>query len=260
MSRAAALRESAWVVFVLVLAVAPAQGQGDHGDYAAADIAYGSRLYTMHCAQCHGATGDLVGTVNLRSGKLTRVSTDQQLINLLTTGIPGTGMPAFKFNNAELAGIVAYVRNMNTFDAAAVPVGEAERGRALFDGKGGCRTCHRTDGRGAGIAPDLADVGAARTAESLQAAILDPSSVMQPMNRPVRAVRKDGKTINGRRLNEDTFTIQLVDERGALLSLDKADLREYTVLTRSPMPAYAGKLSSAEVADLVAYLLTLKGG
>ena len=83
---------------------------------------------------------------------------------------------------------------------------------------------------------------------------------MAPINRPVRAVTKDGRTINGRRLNEDTFTVQLMDERGALVSLVKDDLREYTVLTRSPMPAYAGKLSSAEVADLVAYLLSLKGG
>jgi putative heme-binding domain-containing protein len=254
-------RESAFFALVLLLAAGtPVRGQTNRGDYGAADIAYGARLYTTHCAQCHGATGDSVGTVNLRSGRLKNASTDQQLVALLARGIPGTGMPAFKFDNAEQVGIVAYLRNMNTFDAASVPVGNADRGRALFEGKGGCRTCHQVDGRGAGLAPDLGDIGAIRTAAALQAAILDPSAAMLPINRPVRAVTKNGRTVNGRRLNEDTFTVQLMDDRGALLSLAKDDLREYRVLTQSPMPAYSGKLTSAEVADLVAHLLTLKGG
>jgi len=254
-------KASAFFALVLLLAAGtPVRGQTNRGDYGPADIAYGARLYTTHCAQCHGATGDSVGTVNLRSGKLKNASTDQQLMALLASGIPGTGMPAFKFDNAEQAGIVAYLRNMNTFDASAVRIGNADRGRAIFEGKGACRTCHRIDGRGAGLAPDLGDVGAIRSADALQTSILDPSAVMAPINRPVRAVTKAGRTINGRRLNEDTFTVQLMDERGALVSLVKDDLREYTVLTQSPMPAYAGKLSSDEVADLVAYLLSLTGG
>ena len=110
------------------------------------------------------------------------------------------------------------------------------------------------------MAPDLRDIGTIRTAADLQTSILNPSAAMVPINRPVRAVTRDGKTINGRRLNEDTFTVQLMDDRGALVSLVKADLREYIVLTQSPMPAYEKKLNSDEVADLVAYLLSLKGG
>lgn len=256
-----AFRESAFCALVLLLVAGePARGQTIRSDYGAADIAYGARLYTMHCAQCHGATGDQVGTVDLRSGKFKRASTDPQLMNLVTSGIPAAGMPGFKFDSAELTGIVAYLRNMTTFDAASVPVGNADQGRALFEGKGGCRTCHRVDARGAGLAPNLGDIGAIRTAAALQAAILDPSAAMLPINRPVRAVTKDGRIINGRRLNEDTFTVQLMDDRGVLVSFVKDDLREYTVLTQSPMPAYSGKLTSAEVADLVAYLLTLKSG
>ena len=82
-------RASAFFALVLLLAAGtPARGQPDHGDYAAADIAYGARLYAAHCAQCHGATGDSVGTVNLRSGKFKNASTDQQLMGLLATGIP----------------------------------------------------------------------------------------------------------------------------------------------------------------------------
>jgi hypothetical protein len=65
--------------------------------------------------------------------------------------------------------------------------------------------------------------------------------------------------INGRRLNEDTYTVQLIDEQEHLVSLTKADLREYTVLKSTPMPSYKDKFSSQELADLEAYLLSLRG-
>ena len=80
-----------------------------------------------------------------------------------------------------------------------------------------------------------------------------------PINRPVRIVTKDGKTITGRRLNEDTFTVQVIDDQERLLSLSKADFREYTILKTSPMPSYKDKLSAQEMADLLAYLVSLKG-
>ena len=82
---------------------------------------------------------------------------------------------------------------------------------------------------------------------------------MLPINRPVRAVTKDGKVITGRRLNEDTWSVQLIDSQERLVSLAKADLKEYAVLKTSAMPSYRDKLSAQELADVVAYLLTLKG-
>jgi hypothetical protein len=82
---------------------------------------------------------------------------------------------------------------------------------------------------------------------------------MMPINRPVRVVSKDGTTIAGRRLNEDTYTVQIIDEREKLHSLLKADIKELTISTTSPMPSYRGKLSDGELADVLAYLLTLKG-
>src|SRR4029077_2970950 len=117
----------------------------------------------------------------------------------------------------------------------------------------------RVNGKGPRSAPDLSDVGALRSAGSLQRSVVDPSSQMMPINRPVRAVTKDGKVINGRRLNEDTYSVQLIDDQEHLLSLTKANLREYTVLTTSTMPSYKDKMSEQEMADLIAYLLMLKG-
>ena len=82
---------------------------------------------------------------------------------------------------------------------------------------------------------------------------------MMPINRPVRVVTKDGTVINGRRLNEDTYRVQLIDDRERLHSLLKADLREFTIAKTSPMPSYKDTLTPAEIADLLAYLLSLKG-
>ena len=82
---------------------------------------------------------------------------------------------------------------------------------------------------------------------------------MLSVNRPVRAVLSDGTMLNGRRLNEDTYTIQLIDQDERLRSLDKAELRELTAVIESPMPPATDVLDEQEVADVLAYLLTLKG-
>jgi hypothetical protein len=75
----------------------------------------------------------------------------------------------------------------------------------------------------------------------------------------VRAVLRDGTVVNGRRLNEDTFTIQLIDEHERLRSLERSELRDYEIATESLMKSYEDVLSEQERADLVAYLLSLKG-
>jgi putative heme-binding domain-containing protein len=195
----------------------------------------------------------------LRGGKFRNVATDQDLRSLITTGIRGTGMPPFQFNNAELEGVVAYLRNMNSFDAGSVKPGDARRGQVLFEGAGGCLNCHRVNGKGSRVAPNLSNIGAVRPAGALQRSLVDPSSAMLPINRPVRAVTRDGKVISGRRLNEDTYSVQVIDEQERLISLLKADLREYRISVTSPMPPYQDKLTSADLADIMAYLLSLKG-
>ena len=240
-------------------AAAQASAAAHPGEYAPADIAYGSRLYDAQCTTCHGANGDGVGGVDLKSGRFRNAVTDQDLVRVITTGIQGTGMQAFKFDASEIAGIIAYLRNMNTFDRGSVKPGDVGRGRAVVDGKGGCARCHRVGAQGSRVAPDLSDIGAARSAGSLLRSLTDPSSQMMPINRPVRAVTRDGKVVNGRRLNEDTYTVQLLDDQEKLVSLVKSDLREYTILTASPMPSYRNTLTADELADVVAYLLSLKG-
>lgn len=231
----------------------------DHGQYSRADVEAGQRLYGPQCQVCHGATGDGVPGIDLRLGRFRRAASDEDLARVIVTGVPGTGMPGFALQPGELQGLVAFIRAGFDPGSAAVRVGDAGRGRALFSGKAECASCHRVNGAGPRLAPDLSDIGAIRTLAALQRAVLEPSASLLPIHRPVRAVTKTGRTINGRRLNEDTYTVQLIDEREELVSLAKEDLRELTVATTAAMPSYADRLTADELADLIAYLVSLKG-
>jgi putative heme-binding domain-containing protein len=231
-----------------------------HGaQYPDVDIVYGASLYAARCVTCHGVQGDAIGGVDLRSGKFRNASTDTELARFIRAGSPAAGMPPFALDNAEMAGITAYLRNMNTFDTASVKAGDAVRGRAVFEGKGGCLACHRVGRVGSRVAPNLSDIGSQRSPGSIQRSLIDPTSQMMPINRPVRLVKKDGTMVNGRRLNEDTYSLQVIDDKERLHSILKADLKEFTIAKTSPMPSYKGTLDSAEIADLLGYLLSLKG-
>jgi putative heme-binding domain-containing protein len=244
---------------VVLTAGVAAQQQAEHaGEYAQADIQYGATVYSAQCTQCHGPTGDQVSGVDLRSGRFRNAASDDDLRRIVTQGIPGTSMPGRRLDPPEVTGIIAYVRNMRDFNAGTVVLGDRARGRTTFE-EAKCLTCHQVNGVGSHVGPDLSEIGRSRPAGTLQQSLFDPSSRMMPINRPVRVVTKDGKTISGRRLNEDTFTIQLIDDQERLVSLAKADLREYTILKTSTMPSYKDKLNAQEMADLLAYLVSLKG-
>jgi len=260
MDRACAAAACAAVLWTLALAAPRAQGQAPlhESQYSDADIAYGATLYTAKCVTCHGTQGDAIGGVNLRSGSFRNAVIDRDLERFIRAGSPA-GMPPFALDNGEMAGVIAYLRNMNAVDAGTVKAGDAARGGAVFGGKGGCTTCHRIGMAGSRVAPDLSEIGSARSAGSLQRSLVDPTSQMMPINRPVRVVTKDGTVVNGRRLNEDTYTLQIVDDHERFHSFVKTDLREFAISKTSPMPSFKGKLTDDEVADVVAYLLSLKG-
>ena len=253
-------RFAAWLCASLVAAGA-ARAQPQHaGQYEQADIEYGARLYLGRCIICHGERGDGMPGVNLRSGRFKNASTDRELSNVIRDGVAGTAMAPNAYSDSELTALVSYLRNFGSYDlGSAGKPGDVERGRQLFQGKGDCGSCHRVNGVGPRAAPDLSNIGAIRTAGTLQRYLVDPTDAMLPINRPVRIVKRDGTVITGRRVNEDTHTVQLVDSRERLVSLDKSQLREYSIGTEATMPSFADVFDEAERADLVAYLLSLKG-
>jgi putative heme-binding domain-containing protein len=244
----------------LMTATGPMAAQSftsDHpGQYTQEEIAAGARLYTAQCQFCHGRDGDQISGIDLRRGVFRQAQDDADLARVISTGTPA-GMPPFVLSPADLTGIIAYMRA--AFDGtASILVGDATRGKVLFDGKGACAGCHRTGASGPLLAPPLNDIGLARAPAALERSIRNPSSGMFPINRPVQIVMRDGSVIKGRRLNEDTATVQLIDDSERLRSIAKRDIRTQEVATVSPMPAYAGVLTDAEISDLVGYLLTLR--
>jgi putative heme-binding domain-containing protein len=238
------------LVMALLIPAAPIGAQ---------NVDAGGQLYRAHCFVCHGQEGESIPGVSFRSGQYRRASTDEEISRIILGGIPGTGMPPTNLNTDERRNLVAYLRSMHSTGAAAKGEGDATRGRVIIEGKGACLHCHRVGGNGSRMGPDLTDIGALRNAAYLEKALADPNDTIAPANRFVRAVTKQGATVNGRRLNEDTHTIQLIDEKEHLISLQKSELREMTLVKTSPMPSYREKLSAQEFTDVVTYLLSLKG-
>jgi putative heme-binding domain-containing protein len=233
------------------------QGLADH-QYPTEAIEAGARVYATECALCHGANGDAVDGVDLRRGRFRTVRSDDDIRRVVTTGVEGSRMPSFRLGAAQLDGVVAYIRAGFDPEGIAVRVGDAARGQAIFEGEGRCAGCHRVNGRGGRrLAPDLGEIGVQRTPAAIQRTILDPTSALLPINRPVRLVTRAGETMRGRRLNEDTYTVQLIDSEGRLRSLAKSELSEFEVSTTATMRPTS--LSPDQVADVIGYLLSLRG-
>jgi len=198
--------------------------------------------------------------VDLGHAKFKRASSDEDLVKIIREGVPGTAMPAndyFSVFDAET--IVAYLRSMASTARPNSVLGDAIRGKALFEGKGGCLNCHHVRDNGSRVGPDLTEAGLARRAVELERSILNPDAEILPENRSVRVVTRDGVTVTGRLLNHDRFTVQFLDTRERLHSLVRSDLREFTIESKSPMPSYKDRLGATELADIVSYLVSLKG-
>jgi putative heme-binding domain-containing protein len=143
-------------------------------------------------------------------------------------------------------------------DARQTPPADESRGKALVESSG-CFDCHRIGQRGSRVGPDLSDIGTRRTPERLQVALLDPDDEVLFENRYVRFVTKDGATVTGRLLNQDALSVQLLTPKEELKTYMRAAVRDYTIVDKGLMPSLRGKLNDQQVADIVAYLSSLKG-
>lgn len=252
------MRSAAAVLFALAVGLWP-MGQPASAQHATAfDIEDGGRVFQTSCATCHGPDGDQVAGIDLGRGQFRRPLTDDELAGIIQNGIPNTPMPATRMSDLQVARVVAYLRSIAASAPTAALAGDAARGRLVFEGAGGCLGCHRADGRGSQLGPDLSQIGQLRRAAELEQSLLDPRAEVQPTNRFYRAVTREGTTVTGRLLNHDTYTVQLLDGEERLRSFVKADLREHGFI-ESPMPSYRDRLTPRDVADVVSYLVSLKG-
>lgn len=225
-----------------------------------ADIERGRQLFQSHCAGCHGPNGEGGRGPMLARPRLRRAPDDPALFQLLRDGIAGTEMPAaWVMTSKEMWQTAAFVRTLGRLAEEKVP-GDPGRGEQLYRTKGGCAQCHVIHGRGGTFGPELTEIGGRRSAAYLREALVDPGKAVPEGFLQVRLVTRDGRRITGVRLGEDTFTIQVRDPEG-LHSFVKQDLKEYQKDPgKSPMPAYGNTFSASELDDVVAYLVSLRGG
>jgi putative heme-binding domain-containing protein len=233
-------------------------------------ITQGAVLFRQECVFCHGvsARGGMRGP-DLTTGSWSHGGSDAELAATISAGVPGTAMPPNRLTEQEIWEIIAYLRTLQQPPAASS--GDARRGETLFFGATRCSSCHIVNGRGGRLGPELSAVGSARSRAYIVESIREPGRRLTE-NRSlgsdstlkfdtVSLVTADGATIVGVPLDEDTFTVQVMDAGERIHSFDKKALKSFRHEDRSLMPAYdVNRLNDSDLDDLVAFLQSLRAG
>jgi len=225
-----------------------------------ADVAAGAKTFRSHCAPCHGLNGEGGRGPNLASGVFSHGSSDLDLLNNISDGIPGTEMPGLFYSPDRVWQVVAFIRSLSAGKGAGPKVDVAS-GAELFKSKG-CQQCHRVNGAGGRLGPDLSEIGRIRSVEHLRAALVDPNADVRQRYWVVSLKDASGKSQEGFLMNEDSYTVQFIDMGERLHSVSKSGLKDYKVEKTSKMPSFKESLNTSELDQLVAYLSSLrpKGG
>jgi putative heme-binding domain-containing protein len=235
------------VRFLLFCALA-ARAQRLPQDFASIDA--GRQLYLGSCSGCHGATGEGSQGPSLLSGRVARMQ-PQALMNTIKNGLPGTTMPNFPLEAADLRRLAAFLRTL-TSPAVHAPVpGDAAKGRELFFGAAKCSGCHMIGGKGGHPGPDLSNIGAERTLPQLRESVLKPSQRIAPGFQSAVAALKNGKTIRGVAKNHSNYDAQILDNRGQLHLLSAPEIRTLELPGQSLMPPLE---NPSQANDLISFL------
>lgn len=239
------------------------------GNHSAAKS--GEYEFRINCAFCHGlgARGGGRGP-DLTRERLRHGGTDADLFRTISQGISGTAMPANGTNgqgvgmtDEEIWQIISYLRSIQ-LKAPSKPVGNPRHGEQLFDGS--CSSCHMINGKGGRLGPDLSSVAGARTMHSLIESVRNPSAHLAwglteatkefPQEyETLTVVTASGQQITGVALNEDQFTVQMMDFSQHIQLLEKDKLRSFKKSRQSLMPPFPpDRLSDEDLRDIIAYL------
>src|SRR6202795_1759974 len=244
------------------------------GDAKAAKV--GESQFRANCAFCHGLGARGGG----RGPDLTRAqkrhgNADADLFRTVNEGVPGTAMPpngatqqGVGMTETEIWQVIAYIRSVQ-LKAPARPLGDSAHGEQLFFGAAACSTCHMIEGKGGRLGPDLSTTGSARATDYLVDSVSYPSrrlaqgisEAMKEFSQEYETVKVEtagGQKFTGVVLNEDEFTLQMLDLREQLHLFEKDRLRSYEKSRESLMPAYDQKmLSDKDLQDILAFLLSV---
>jgi cytochrome c oxidase cbb3-type subunit III len=243
------------------------------GDANAAKV--GESQFRANCAFCHGLGARGGG----RGPDLTRAQKrhgngDADLFRTINEGVPGTAMPpngatqqGVGMTEEEIWQVITYIRSVQKkTDVQAT--GNPAHGGELFYGSAACANCHMVSGKGGRLGPDLTTTGSARSMEYLVESVRNPSrrlaqGISEAMKEfsqeyvTVTVMDPGGEKYSGVVLNEDNFTLQMMDTREQVHLFDKSKLQSLEETRQSLMPAYDPKmLSEKDLQDLLAFLLT----
>jgi cytochrome c oxidase cbb3-type subunit III len=263
---------------LLVVSVAAALCAQDRNPFAGdpKQARAGEFQFRINCAFCHGLGARGGG----RGPDLTRAqkrhgNSDADLFRTISQGVPGTAMPAngntgqgIGMTDEEIWQVITYLRSVQV-KAPAQATGNAAHGKELFYGDANCSGCHMVEGKGGRLGPDLTGVGMARSAAYIVESVRAPSrrlaQGLQESTKEfpqeyetVTVVTADGREIKGVTLNEDNFSVQIMDASEQIHLFEKDKLRSFSKSRVSLMPSYDSTLlSDKELQDIVAYLLSV---
>ena len=250
------------VVAALVLSISlqnVAARQKVDGDADPAAAERGRKQFAQSCGFCHGA--DATGARGpdlVRSPLVAHDVKGDQIGQVIHEGRPDKGMPAMQLSDAQILDIAAFLhaRAAEAAHSASVPkgypierllTGNAEAGKAFFNGPGGCNKCHSASG-------DLAGVAGKYSPIDLEARMLYPSG----KHATAVVTLPSGEQVKGEVMHADDFVVSLRDESGWYRSFQRDRVK---VELHDPLAAHRElleKLTQADVHNLFAYLATLK--
>jgi len=219
----------------------------------------GQKEFAQSCGFCHGedATGarapDLV-----RSPLVNRDAGGDLIAPVIRNGRPDKGMPGLPLPDNTVQEIVAFLhlRVKQAMDSSSVGsdyplerllTGNADTGRAYFNGAGKCASCHSPTGDLAGIAKKYAPL-------RLEERLLAPRGGRVT----VTVTTPSGEQIGGRLDHLDEFSVSLRDSGGWYRSWPRDQVK---VDVYDPLQAHREmltKYTDTDIHNLFAYLETLK--
>jgi putative heme-binding domain-containing protein len=201
---------------------------------------------------------------------------DADLFRTINEGVPGTAMPqngatqqGVGMTEEEIWQVISYIRSVQV-KTDAQSAGNAQRGKELFFGSATCSTCHMIQGKGGRLGPDLTATGSARSTDYIIESVRNPSrrlaqGISEAMKEfsqeyeTVTVVDGSGQKFQGVALNEDNFTLQMMDTREQLHLFEKDKLKSFEKSRESLMPAYDQKvLPEKDLQDIMAFLLSVE--
>ena len=220
----------------------------------------GASTYLQNCAFCHGrdAGGGESGPDLTRSKLVAEDVNGSTIAPVVRNGRAEGKMPKFNFSDTEMTNLVAFIHaeakqaaahpgGRRGVDVADLQTGNADAGKAYFNGPGNCSKCHSPTG-------DLAGIASRYQGLQLEERMLYPRDAKDT----ITVTLPSGETVKGVVAYQDEFTVGLRDANGLYRSWPVSAIK-FTI--DSPVTAHVDqfpKYTDDDIHNLMAYIQTLK--